>query len=161
MGAYGVDFGTIWGSHMGLILVPLNGGSLSWSFWYLIILIPSSFSYDWRFSFEWGSCMGILNGGSEQGHMRLEWGPGILWGFWTGQSYGAVIWSWFWYHWIQLIMLIILIPSSFFDTWLIFLGAVWGTDGSCIVLCISASHQTQPCLGWPSWLQVKLNLPGW
>ena len=72
------------------------------------------FSYDWWFSFEWGSCMGISNRGSEWGCKRLEWGP-----------YGAVVWDWSWYHWTHLIMLIILIPGSFsYDWWF---SLEWGS----------------------------------
>ena len=91
--------------------------SMSWSFWCLA-----------RFPMTDGS---LLNGGSEWGHKRLEWGP-----------YRVVVWGWSWYHWTCLIMLIILISDSFFYEWWfsfewgswmgILNGAVWGLNGGCM-----------------------------
>ena len=86
----------VWGFWMGVLnraVRGLNGGlyrvviwGWSWYHWtcfiMLIILISGSFFYNWQFSFEWGSWMGILNEGSEWGHKRLEWGH-------TGWSYGT------------------------------------------------------------------------
>ena len=68
----------------------------SWYHWthlvVLIVLIPRSFSYNWRFSFEWGSCMGVLNGGSERGWTGILNGTngdperGVR-GPWTGKTW--------------------------------------------------------------------------
>ena len=138
-----------WGIWMGVLNRAVIQG-WSWYHWthlnVLIILMSGSFSYDQRFSFEWGSCTGILNGGSEQGHKRLEQGH-------TGQSYGTDLGTielisscWlFWY----------LAHFSMTDGSLLKRAPVWGcerplngavrglTESFCTVLCIS-SNMTLP-----------------
>ena len=120
--------------HMELILVPMN----SWLVM-LIILIPGSFLYDQWFFFEWWGWMV----GHEWLNGRSEW-LNVL----------AIL------HVLNIHMELILVPmnsahhADCFDTWLVFLWLM-------VLAQYSASHQKLPCLGWPFWLQVKFDWPGW
>ena len=116
--------------HMELILVPMNSSHRADCFDTWLIFL-------WPMVLLW---MVGLNG-------QMFW---LFCMFWT------FIWSWSWYQWTHLIVLIILIPGSFFyDQW--------------FLQSNSASRQTWPCLGWSllaageawsSWLVMIFALGG-
>ena len=179
-GLNGDLMGPVWGSCVGLMMVPLSFSHHAGHFDLTGLCMASSSLLNWA---PVQGCMGTLNGAIWGSHMgmllvlldsshhankfdtwlislwltvlfwmallyRAEWGScmglnsgwmGPVWGSHTGM---------------------ILVPkepshcANHFDTWLI---SVWPM----VLAQCYPSNPTQPFPGWPSWLQVKLDWPGW